>query len=91
MSLGADVDRIDSNGWTPLFYAIQKADDQAVQLLLKDCRNIDYEYVVKYSAVGLAKQIRDVTCRELISSRVENRLLIDGIFSGNGVVTTMLF
>lgn len=91
ISLGADVDHIDSIGWTPLFYAIQKADDQAVQLLLKDCQNVDYECVVKYSAVGLAKQIRDVTCRELISSRVENRLLMDGIFADNGVVTTMLF
>ena len=91
ISLGADVDRIDNKGWTPLFYAIQKADDQAVQLLLKDCQNIDYECVVKYSAVGLVKQIRDDTCRELISSRVENKLLMDGIFADNGVVTSMLF
>jgi len=27
VSLGADVDHVDSKGWTPLFYAIQKGDD----------------------------------------------------------------
>lgn len=74
VSLGADVDHVDSKGWTPLFYAIQKADDQVVQLLLVHCRNIGYECVVRYSAVGLAKEIRNAPVRELISSRVENKL-----------------
>lgn len=89
--LGADVDRVDSRGWTPLFYAIQKADDLAVQVLLKHCRNIGYEYVVRYSAVGLAGQIRDDRVRELISGRIENKLLMDWIFTDNGVVPMMLF
>jgi ankyrin repeat protein len=89
--LGTDVDHVDAAGWTPLFYAIQKADDQAVQLLLMHSRNVEYECVVRYSAVGLAEQIRDDTCRELISGRIENKLLIDGIFADNGVVSTMLF
>ncbi len=91
VSLGADVDRVDSEGWTALFYAIQRADDRVVQLLLEHCRNIGYEYVVRYSAVGLARQIRNDRSRELISGRIENKLLMDGIFADNGVVSTMLF
>ncbi len=89
--LGADVDRVDSKGWTPLFYAIQKADDLAVQVLLKYCRDVGYEHVVRYSAVGLARQIRNDTSRELISGRIENKLLMGVIFADNGVVSTMLF
>ncbi len=89
--LGANVDPVDNNGWTPLFYAIQKADDCVVQLLLEHCRDVGYEHVVRYSAMGLARQIRNDTSRELISGRIENKLLTDGIFADNGVVSMMLF
>lgn len=91
ISLGADVDHIDSIGWTPLFYAIQKADDQAVYLLLEHCKNIGYECVVRYSAVGLAKEIRNARVRELISSMVENRRLDCRILASGGHRATMLF
>jgi hypothetical protein len=91
VSLGADVDRIDNKGWTPLFYAIQKADDQAVQLLLMHTRNLEYEYVVKYSAAGLAKTIRNDQVRQLISSRIEDRKLSDCIPVSGGVSSMMLF
>lgn len=89
--LGADVDHVDGAGWTPLFYAIPKGDDQVVQLLLMHCRNIGYEYVVKYSAVGLAKQIRDDRVRESITALIEDRLLNDWILAGNEAGSVLLF
>lgn len=91
VSLGANVDHVDTNGWTPLFYAIQKADDCAVQLLLEHCRNIGYEYVVRYSAAGLAAQIRDERRRQLILCGIENKVLAQKIFPGNENQAMLLF
>lgn len=89
--LGADVDRVDSKGWTPLFYAIQKADDLAVQVLLKHCRYVGYEHVVRYSAVGLAKQVRDDRVRESITALIEDKLLTDWIIADNEAGSVLLF
>ncbi len=89
--LDADVDRVDRKGWTPLFYAIQKADDLAVQVLLKHCRDVGDEHVVRYSAMGLARQIRNDTSRELILGRIEDRLLTDWILVGNEAGSVLLF
>lgn len=71
----ANVDHVDIKGWTPLFYAIEEGDDQIIQPLLNNCLDVGYVNTTSFSALDLAKQIREPVTRDLISCRVERKIM----------------
>jgi ankyrin repeat protein len=75
INLGANVDHLDVKGWTPLFYAIEQGDDQVIQPLLNNCLDAGYVNTKSYSALDLAKQIREPGMRDLISCRIERKIM----------------
>jgi ankyrin repeat protein len=81
INLGANVDHMDIKGWTPLFYAIEKGDDQFIQLLLNNCLDAGYVNTTSFSALDLAKQIREPVMRDLISCRIERKIMSQGIIA----------
>jgi ankyrin repeat protein len=90
INLGANVDHVDIKGWTPLFYAIAEGDDQVIQLLLNNCLNAGYVNTKSYSALDLAKQIREPGMRDLISCCIERKIMSQGIIASQEEAGAML-
>jgi ankyrin repeat protein len=86
----ANVDHVDIKGWTPLFYAIEKGDDQVIQPLLNNCLDAEYVCATSFSALALAKQIREPVKRDLISCRIERKIMSQGIIASQEEAGAML-
>jgi ankyrin repeat protein len=79
INIGANVDHVDVSGWTPLFYAIETSDDQVIQPFLNKSRNPGYVNIKSFSALDLAKQIREPGKPDLISCCIERQSMSQGI------------
>lgn len=90
INLEATVDHVDVKGWTPLFYAIENGNDQVIQPLLNNCLNAGYVNTKSYSALDLAKQIREPEMRDLISCCIERKIMSQGIIATQEETGAML-
>jgi ankyrin repeat protein len=66
INLGADISAKDSNGWTPLFYAVRVRRYRAIQVLLESGADVNAKTIHDQTVLNLAELLKDAELIEFL-------------------------